>query len=224
MEVFPLELQLFIAKKIAASSSKGLLSFRASTLFHRQLSEDIEVLRAVSVDCLHLLTIYAPKFGQHKFMRQLTLSSHVHFCVARAAQVLHQPHLDLPMSRFVLGNAYFAESDEATYFLITLRVLASEGFNREGILSIFNDLFFRQRLARYRDIISADGFLFDWNNLELRSKPPGLVYRFTCDSEGISALSNKIHNAHLSSPGADEDYDMELFASLVVLTSSLPGS
>jgi len=81
MEIFPLELQLFIAKKIAASRSIGLLSFRASTTLHRQLSEDAEVLRTISADCLHLLTIPSPKAGQRKFMRQLTLSDHVLFYV-----------------------------------------------------------------------------------------------------------------------------------------------
>ena len=81
MEVFPLELQLFIAKKVVASSSRELLSFRGSATFHRQLSEDAEVLMTVFVDCLHLLTIPSPNLGQ-KFMRQLTLSGHVHFCVA----------------------------------------------------------------------------------------------------------------------------------------------
>jgi len=106
MEVFPLELQLFIAKKIAASRSRGLLSIRASTPLHRQLSEDVKVLRAVFVDCLHLLTISAPNLGQQKFMRQLTLSGHVHFCVVRAVQMLHQPHPDLPKIRFMLGYLF----------------------------------------------------------------------------------------------------------------------
>lgn len=89
-----------------------------------------------------------------------------------------------------------------------LAVLASEGFDRDGILFIFHDLFVRQRLADCRDVISADDFLFVWNQLELGSMPPGLVCRFTCNSEGACALSNRINNAHLPSPGADEDYDM----------------
>jgi hypothetical protein len=89
----------------------------------------------------------------------------------QAAQMLHQPHPSLPRIRFALDRAYFVESDEATYFLIMLGVLASEGFDRDGILSIFNDLFVRQRLAHCRDVISADDFLFDWNQLELRSIP-----------------------------------------------------
>lgn len=74
--------------------------------------------------------------------------------------MLHQPHLSLPMIRFALGRAYFAELDEATYFLIMLGVLASEGFDRDGILSIFHDLFVCQRLADCRDVINADDFLF----------------------------------------------------------------
>ena len=83
------------------------------------------MLKAVSVDCLHLLTFSTPKLGQKKFMRQLTLSGHKHFCVVRAAQMLHQPHPNLPRIQFVLGNAYFAELDKATYFLIMIRVLFS---------------------------------------------------------------------------------------------------
>jgi len=55
--------------------------------------------------------------------------------------MLHQPHPSFPKIRFVLSRAYFAESDEATYFLIMLRVLATEGFDKDGILAIFNDLF-----------------------------------------------------------------------------------
>ena len=74
MEVFPLELQLFIAKKIVASSTRGLLSFRAFVTLHLQLSKDVDVLRVVSADCLHLLTIPSPNAGQRKFMQQLTLS------------------------------------------------------------------------------------------------------------------------------------------------------
>jgi len=88
MEVFPLELQLFIAKKGDSSSSGGLLSFRASTTLHRQLSEDVEMLRVVSAECLHLLTIPSPNVGQRKFMLQLILSGHVLFCVVQAAKIL----------------------------------------------------------------------------------------------------------------------------------------
>lgn len=68
MEAFLLELQLFIAQKIAASSSRELLSFRASTTLNLQLSEDAEVLRDAYTDCLHLLTIPQPNLGQKKFM------------------------------------------------------------------------------------------------------------------------------------------------------------
>jgi len=38
--------------------------------------------------------------------------------------------------------------------------------------------------------------------------PPGLDYMFTCLSEGACALRNRIRNAHLPSPGADDDYDI----------------
>jgi len=62
--------------------------------------------------------------------------------------------------------------------------------------------------ARCRGVIGSNGFLFDWNQLELWSMPPGFIYTFTCNSEGACVLSRRIHNAHLSSPGADEDYDM----------------
>ncbi|KEH37674.1 hypothetical protein MTR_2g044320 [Medicago truncatula] len=67
-KAFLLELQLFIAKKIVAASSRELLSFRASATLNLQLSEDEEVLRTVSVDCLHLITIPQPNLGQKKFM------------------------------------------------------------------------------------------------------------------------------------------------------------
>lgn len=122
--------------------------------------------------------------------------------------MLHPSHPNLPRIRFVLRNAFFAESDEATYFLIMLRVLASEGFNRDDILFLFNELFVRQRLAHCRDVISADGLLFDWSQHELRLMPPHLLYRFTCPSDGACVLSNTIRNAHLPSLGADENYDM----------------
>jgi len=49
---------------------------------------------------------------------------------------------------------------------------------------------------------------FDWGQLELRLMPLGLDYMFTCLSEGACALSNRIRNAHLPSPGADDDYDI----------------
>lgn len=74
-------------------------------------------------------------------MQQLILSGHALFCVVRAAQMLHQPHPNLPKIQFVLSNPYFVESYEATYFMIMLRVSASEGFNRDHVLSLFNDLF-----------------------------------------------------------------------------------
>ena len=176
MEVFPPKLQLFITKKITASRSRGLLSFRASVILHRQLSEDVEVLTAVSDDFLHLLTIPSPNTGQRRFMQQLTLSGHELFCIVRVAQMFHQPHPNLPRIRLVLSNAYFAESDEATYFLVMLRVLASEGFDRDGVLSVFNDLFVQRCFSLCRDVISVDGLLFDWGQLELRLMPPGLVY------------------------------------------------
>ena len=108
----------------------------------------------------------------------------------------------------MLRNACFAGSDEVVYFSIMLKVLVSEGFDRDRVLSDFDDLFVRQRLARCRDAISADGFLFNWEQLELRLMPPGLAYKFTCPSEGACALSNRIHNAHLPPPGTDDDYDM----------------
>jgi len=128
----------------------------------------------VSADCLHLLTIPSPNVGQRKFMRQLILSGHVLFFVVQAAKMLQQPNPSLPRIRFVLSRAYFAESDEATYFLIMIRVLANEGFDRDGILSIFNDLFVRQRLAHCRDVINVDSFLFDWDHLSSGQCPLAL--------------------------------------------------
>jgi len=46
-----------MAKKIAALSIRDLISFRASAKLHRRLSEDVEVLRDVSDDCLRLLLL-----------------------------------------------------------------------------------------------------------------------------------------------------------------------
>jgi len=56
--------------------------------------------------------------------------------------------------------------------------------------------------------MSAEGLLFDWGQLELRFMPPGLDYKFTSLSDGACAMSNRIHNSHLPSPGAEGDYDM----------------
>jgi hypothetical protein len=89
-----------------------------------------------------------------------------------------------------------------------LKVLASEGFDRDMVLSPFHDLFTRQRLAHCRSVISVDGLLFDYGQLELRFMPPGLHYKFTCLSDEDCAMSNRIRNFHLPSPGAYEDYDI----------------
>jgi len=122
--------------------------------------------------------------------------------------MLHQPHPNLPMIQSVLRNAQNAGSDEATYFLIMLKVLVSEGFDRDWILSLFHDLFTRHRFAHYRSVINADRLLFNWGQLELRSMPPGLDYKFICLYDGACTTSDRIHNSHLPSPGANEDYDM----------------
>jgi len=132
-------------------------------------------------------------------MLQLTPSGHVLYCVVRAAQMLQQPHPDLPRIQFVLSSARRARSDEAMYFLIMLKVLASEGFDRDRVLCLFHDLFTRQRLAHCRSVISADDLLFDWGQLKLRFMPPGLEYKFTCLSNGTCAISNRILNSHLPS-------------------------
>jgi len=161
MEVLPSELQLIIAKKIAASSIRELLTFWASVKLHRILSENHVVLRKVSEDCLCLLALPSPNSGQRKFMQQLILSGHGIYCVVRAAQMLHQPHPNLPRIQSILRNAKNVGSDEVTYFLIMLKVLASEGFDRDRVLSLFHDLFTRECLAHCRSVINADGLLFD---------------------------------------------------------------
>jgi len=159
MEVFPLEIQLFIAKKIASSSMRGLLAFRASTTFHWQLSEDVEVLRAVSDDCVQLFALPSPNAGKKRFMQQLTMSGHALYYVVRTAQLLHCSHPNLPMIHLVLRNDSSARSDEAIYFSIMLKVLGSGGFDKENIMSDFEGLFIRQRLAHCRGNISAGDFL-----------------------------------------------------------------
>ena len=141
-------------------------------------------------------------------MLQLTLNGHALCCVVRATHMLQQLHPDLPRIQYVLGSARHAGSDEATYFLIMLKVLASEGFDRDEVLSHFHDLFTRQRLAHCRSVISVDGLLFDWGQLELRFMPPGLDYKFTCLSNGACAMSNRIRKSHLPSLRTYEDYDM----------------
>jgi len=210
MEVFPLELQILIAKKIAASSVRDLISFRASAKLHQRLSEDVEVLRAVFDDCLHLIFLPSPNAGQRRLMQQLTLGGHAHYCVDRAAQLLPRARPKLQMIQLVLRNALLARSDETVYFLLMLRVLSTRVFDRNRALSVFRDLFVRQCLAHCRNVISACD-LFSWDQLAfgLRLVPPGLVHRFTCLANGACAQSNRFHNLHLPSPGADNDYDMD---------------
>ena len=89
MEVLPSELQLIIANKITTSSIRELLTFRASAKFHRRLSENHVVLRAVLEDCLRFLVLPSPNAGQRKFMQQLTFNGHALYCVVRATQMLH---------------------------------------------------------------------------------------------------------------------------------------
>jgi hypothetical protein len=57
--------------------------------------------------------------------------------------MLQQPHPDLPRIESVISSVKRAESDEATYFWIMLKVLASGGFNRDEVASLFDDLFTR---------------------------------------------------------------------------------
>jgi len=159
-------MQLFIAHKIAASSMRGLLSFGASTTLHRQLSEDDEVLRVMSNDCIQLFSVTSSNAGQRRFMQQLTLSDHALYCVTRAARLLHHSRPNLPMIHWVLRDAYLARSDEAVYFSTMLKALNSEAFDRDNVLYDFEDLFVRQRLARCKDAISAGDFLLDWEQFE----------------------------------------------------------
>lgn len=105
MDVLPSELQLIVARKIVASSTRELITFRASAKLHRRISENPVVLRAVSKDCLHLLVLPSPNAGQKKFMQQLTVSGHALYCVVRAVQMFHQPHPNLPRIQSVLRNA-----------------------------------------------------------------------------------------------------------------------
>jgi len=123
--------------------------------------------------------------------------------------LLHRARPNLQMIQLVLRNALLARSDEAVYFLLMLRVLATWGFDRNRALSVFRGLFFRQRLARCRDAINA-GDLFGWDQLAfgLRLMPPNLVQQFTWLANGACAQSNRIHNLYLPSPSADDDYDM----------------
>jgi len=208
MDTLQRELQLIIAKKIAASSTRDLLTFLASAKLYQTLSENPMVLRVVSEYCLCLLVLPSPNARQRMFMQQLTLIGHALYCVVRAAQMLHLPHHNLPRIQSVLSSSRFVESDEATYFLIMLKVLASKVFDRDMVLSIFHDLFARQRLAHCRSVISVDDLLFDWGQLKLRLMPPGLDYKFICLSDGACAMSNRILNSHFPPPGADDDYDM----------------
>jgi len=126
LQVLPSELQLIIAKKIAASSTRELLAFRASAKLYQRLSENPVVLIAVSEDCLHLLILPSPNAGHMTFMQQLTLNGHALYCIVKAAQMLHQPYPNLHMIQSVLRNFQNAGSDEATYFLIMLKVLKAK--------------------------------------------------------------------------------------------------
>jgi len=182
-------------------------------------SNYLRTLRCLDL-CLTIVYTFSPSLhllsGRGGWCNNLPL-------VARAAQMLHQPHPNLPKIWLVLSSAYFAEFDEATYFMIMLRVLASDGFNKNEILSLFDDLFVWHSLANCRDVISADDFLFDWGQVELWLIAPSLVYRFTCPSDGVCTLSNRIRNAHLPSSGADEDYDMVNICLSCRLDVNLPG-
>lgn len=208
MEVLPPELQLIIAKKIAASSTRGLLPFRASAKLHQRLSKNPVVLRAVSEDCLRFLSsLRLTRDKRHSCNNLLSLAMH-YITLSERLQCFINFTLNLPMIQSVLRNTQNAGSDEATYFLIMLKALTSEGFDRDRVLSLFHDLFTRQRLAHCRSVISIDGLLFDLGQHELRSMPPGLDYKFICLSDGACAMSNRIRNSHLRSPGEDKDYDM----------------
>jgi len=68
---FPQNSKFSLPKRLA-SGVRDLLSFRVSTRLHQQLSEDVEVLRAVSDDCLRVLVLPLPNAGQRKLMQQLT--------------------------------------------------------------------------------------------------------------------------------------------------------
>jgi len=74
-------------------------------------------------------------------MQQLTLSGDALYCDIRAARLLHHSRPNLPRIHLVLRNAFFAGLDEAAYFSIMLNVLVSEGFDRDSVLSDFDDLF-----------------------------------------------------------------------------------
>jgi len=92
----------------------------------------------VSEDYLRLLAFPSANTGQRKFIQQLTLNGHALYCVVRAAQMLYQPHPNLPRIQSVLRIAKNVGSDEASYFLIMLKVLAIEGFDRDRVLSLFH--------------------------------------------------------------------------------------
>jgi len=200
------------------------MSFRASAKLHRRLSEDVEVLRDVSNDCLRLLLLPSPDAGKRRLMQQLTINGHARYCVVRIARMLHQTQPNLQMIQFVLRNALRARSDEAAYFLPMLRVLAAGVLTRTMLYPSSGIFSFDNVLLAVEMLLMLTAFLVGSTCTCVAFDAPGLVYRFTCLANGASAQSNRIRNLHFPSPGADDDYHMVNICLFCRLNVESPGS
>ena len=183
MDKLPDELLLVIIKKIAVFEVRDLINIKEKSRCHRQLVDKKAAFKLFPTNYLRFLADDSPSAAKNRFMQRLAYSGHASICVILVDSLLLQPQPDLETIKNILAKVVRRKCDGAKYLDIMLEVLATGGFSEEKVFSTFYDLFSDKQLANYRrSIMNLDGLHFAQEDLELRSMPFGLEYKFTCSS------------------------------------------
>lgn len=105
MDNLPDDILLPIVKKVAASSTKNLFRFRATSIRHRQLARNHEVIRTLPRRCMFYLSNPHPCAGKHILMQQLSNNRHSTFCIMLASQLFEQRDPDVEAVKWILRKA-----------------------------------------------------------------------------------------------------------------------
>jgi len=157
-------------------------------------------------------------------MQRVSSSGHAFYNVALATFMIYQTHANLEEIKLLLAKAIKHGSDEAMYFNLMLRVLENERFSKNEVISSFQSLFNRRRLANCRNVIlHTGGPSFKQNDPCFRPMILGLKYQFSCPSDRVCEGIRRVRNITFQLPGADEATLPQTFSFLVASTLSSLG-
>lgn len=105
------DVMLSIFRKIAASGTKNLFRFSATSYLHCRLSNKKVVLMALPRECLWYISDHWPCAAKRKFMQQISRSGHEAYCVVIAAQLLQERCTNLEEIKLIIKKAQTHGSD-----------------------------------------------------------------------------------------------------------------